>query len=77
MNGVFDQDNITKDSPLKNNVGVSVTNQKIETPYKFPYHGKAASASESLSDVAERLGWSADLWDFTNDAPVLKTIKAE
>ena len=77
MNGVFDQDNITKDSPLKNNIGVSVTNQKIEIPYKFPYHGKSASASESLSAVAERLGWNSDIGDFTNDTPVLKTIKTE
>ena len=38
----------------------------------YPYHGKVA-AGKSLSALArDVLGWSADIWDFSNDLPVLK-----
>ena len=76
MNGVFDQDNITPDSPLKNNIGVSVSNQKIEAPNKFPYHGKAAASNETLSDVAKRLGWDQNIWDCAGETPQLKNLSS-
>ena len=75
MNGVFDQDNVTADAPLKNNIGISVTNKKIESPLKFPYHGKAAASGETLSDVAKRLGWDATVWDLSGNEPKLNTLK--
>ena len=75
MNGIFDQDNVTADAPLKNNIGVSVTNNKIGSPYKFPYHGKEAGVSETLSDVATRLGWDATVWDLSGNEPKLNTLK--
>ena len=38
----------------------------------YPYHGKVA-AGKTLSALArDVLGWSADIWDFSNDLPVLK-----
>lgn len=75
MNGVFDQDNVTADAPLKNNIGISVTNKKIESPLKFPYHGKVAASDETLSDVATRLGWDATVWDLSGNEPKLNTLK--
>ena len=52
---------------LKNNIGVSVTNKKIESPY----HGKAAGSSETLSAVATRLGWDVAVWDLNGNEPKL------
>lgn len=36
------------------------------------YHGKAAGAEETLSQVASRIGWSEDIWDLSGDVPALK-----
>ncbi len=38
----------------------------------YPYHGKAAAAGATLTQVAQGLGWSADVWDFSGDVPTLK-----
>ena len=40
--------------------------------YYTPYHGKAASTGETVSDVAKRLNWSSLVWDFSKDEPTLK-----
>ena len=40
--------------------------------YSCGYHGKAAGATETLSQVAQRIGWSAEVWDFSGDTPKLK-----
>lgn len=40
--------------------------------YSCGYHGKAAGATETLSQVAQRIGWSAEIWDFSGDTPKLK-----
>ena len=40
--------------------------------YAFGYHGKASAAGETLSQVAQRIGWSAEIWDFSGDTPKLK-----
>lgn len=40
--------------------------------YYMPYHGKAASSGETLTDVAKRIGWSAEIWDFSADKPTLR-----
>ena len=37
-----------------------------------PYHGKAAAADATVSSVAQSLGWSADIWDFSGAFPTLK-----
>ena len=36
-----------------------------------PYHGKAAAAGETVSDVAKRLGWDETIWDLSGDYPQL------
>lgn len=38
----------------------------------FPYHGKKAGASETLSQVAKRIGWDESVWDLSGDLPKLK-----
>lgn len=37
----------------------------------YPYHGKAAGAGETVSDVAKRLGWDETIWDLSCDYPQL------
>lgn len=39
--------------------------------YYQPYHGKAAGAGETVSDVAKRLGWDETIWDLSGDYPQL------
>lgn len=48
-------------------------------PYQFPYHGKVelgtgtAGANKTLSQLASTtLGWSSDVWDFSENLPTLK-----
>lgn len=36
-----------------------------------PYHGKAATAGETVSDVARRLKWDEKIWDLSDDYPQL------
>lgn len=37
----------------------------------YPYHGKAAGAGETVSDVAKRLRWDETIWDLSGDYPQL------
>lgn len=57
-----DQENADADNPLVWGSGT----------YSCGYHGKAAGSAETLSQVAQRIGWSTDIWDFSGDAPKLK-----
>lgn len=58
----FDQEDSNPDTPMVKGAG----------QYAFAYHGKAAGATETLSQVAQRIGWSAEIWDFSGDTPKLK-----
>ena len=58
----FDQEDANPDSPMTPGTG----------NYAFGYHGKASAAGETLSQVARRIGWSAEVWDFSADVPKLK-----
>lgn len=40
--------------------------------YNYPYHGKAAPAGATLTQVAQSLGWSGAIWDFSGDVPTLR-----
>ena len=40
--------------------------------YYTPSHGKAASAGETASAVAKRIGWDANVWDLSGDTPKLR-----
>ena len=58
----FDQEDASPDSPMVPGEGT----------YAYAYHGKASAAGETLSQVAQRLGWSAEVWDFSAALPKLK-----
>ena len=63
--GLYDQENASAATPL-------VVNAVEGATYNYPYHGKAAAAGATLSQVAQALGWPADVWDFSGSVPVLK-----
>lgn len=62
----FDQENAAPGKPL----------QGINCDYKINwesmYHGKAAAAGETASQVAKKIGWSETIWDLSGDVPALK-----
>lgn len=58
----FDQEDSDPEHPMVKGAGT----------YAYAYHGKAAGATETLTQVAQRIGWSADIWDFSGDTPKLK-----
>lgn len=62
---LYDQENVSPGSPLAPKA-VDGAN------YNYPYHGKAAPAGKTLSEVAKSLGWSSVVWDFSGDVPTLK-----
>ncbi len=62
-NTLYDQEDSDELSSLKWNYTAT---------YYAPYHGKAAEEGETLSEVAERLGFSSSVWDFSADTPVFK-----
>ena len=63
--GLYDQENASVDVPL-------VVNPVEGATYNYPYHGKAAAAGSTPSQVAQSLGWSADIWDFSGETPQFK-----
>lgn len=62
---LYNQGNASPDSPL-------VVNAVSGADYNYPYHGIAAEAGKTLTDVAKQLGWSTDVWDFSGPVPTLK-----
>jgi hypothetical protein len=58
----FDQEDASPEVPMV----------KGEGQYAFAYHGKTAAAGKTLSQVAQEIGWSAEIWDFSGDTPKLK-----
>ena len=36
------------------------------------YFGKAAASDATVSSVAQFIGWSSDVWDFSGELPTLK-----
>ena len=64
---LYDQNNSSSGAPL-------VVAEVADASYNYPYHGKAAPAGKTLSQIAKSLGWSASVWDFSGDTPVLKKI---
>lgn len=63
QNTPYDQANASPSSPLT---------EVLVGTYNFPYHGKAAAAGKTLSEVAQSLGWDAAIWDFSGALPTLK-----
>ena len=67
FNVLFDQENSTPESPLK-----QVAQSTGSTNYNFPYHGKAAAAGATASQVAKALGWDESIWDLSGALPFFK-----
>lgn len=63
---VYDQEDADATTPLV------VAPVPSTYTYIYPYHGKAAEASATASSLAQSLGWSADIWDFSGLEPKLK-----
>ena len=59
---LFDQEDANPSTPMVKGAGT----------YAYAYHGKAAAAGKTLSQVAQEIGWSAEVWDFSADVPKLK-----
>ena len=70
-NVLVDHDNASPDNPLKEAV-VSAGS----TNYNFPYHGKAAAAGATASQVAKTLGWDETVWDLSGTLPFFKGASA-
>ena len=64
-NVLYDMPNASPGSPLVKADGTGT--------YNYPYHGRAAAAGSTVSSVAQELGWSSSVWDFSAALPVLKT----
>ena len=58
----FDQEDADPEHPMTPGPG----------SYAFGYHGKASAPGETLSQVAQRIGWSAEIWDFSGETPKLR-----
>lgn len=67
FNVLFDQENSSPESPLK-----QVAQSTGGTNYNFPYHGKAAAAGTTASQVAKALGWDESIWDLSGALPFFK-----
>lgn len=63
---VYDQEDADATTPLV------VAPVPSTYTYIYPYHGKAAEASATASSLAQSLGWSTDVWDFSGSEPKLK-----
>lgn len=56
---LFDQENADPEHPMVPGSGA----------YNCAYNGKAADAGSSLTAVAQALGWSSEIWDFSGSIP--------
>ena len=66
----FDQEDAGPGSPLQ---GIDCDFSSL---WSSMYHGKAAGASETASQVAKRIGWDENVWDLSGNVPVLKNVKS-
>ena len=63
---VYDQEDADATTPLV------VAPVPSTYTYISPYHGKAAETTATASSLAQSLGWSTDIWDFSGSEPKLK-----
>ena len=62
---LYDQENTSATAPLMI--------QAIEgNTHNYPYHGKAAPAGSTITQLAKSLGWDPAIWDFSKDVPTLR-----
>ena len=74
----FQHPNVSSTHPLTDMDGnemedTGVTSNSANTHYpQYPYHGKSEPGKTLSLLASTTLGWSAEVWDFTGDLPVLK-----
>ena len=61
-----DQEDASESSPLSEGVDYDGSSK-----YIAPYHGKAAPAGKTASQLAGDLGWSSSVWNLSASVPVL------
>ncbi len=66
----FDQEDAGIGNPLQ---GIDCNYSDL---WSSMYHGKAAGATETASQVAKRIGWDEAVWDLSNNIPSLKNVKS-
>ncbi|MBQ7517692.1 MAG: hypothetical protein IJU13_04615 [Bacteroidales bacterium] len=64
LNTLFDHSNCSQSQPL--------TQPDGSGKWFCPYHGKAAGSSATVSSLAQSLGWSSTIWNFSSAIPTLK-----
>lgn len=66
-NYAVDQPDCSPDNPF-----VMGTTPGTAGKYGCPYHGKVASATDTVTSLAKALGWDTSVWNLTGDYPTLK-----
>lgn len=64
LNTLTDHENADASNPLVKAAGSAT--------YFIPYNGKAAAAGETVSSIAQKIGWDSSVWDFSTPLPTLK-----
>jgi len=72
----FQHPNVSSTHPLTDSTGAEISdtsNTSSQAHYpQYPYHGKV-EAGKTLSQLASTtLGWSSDVWDFSDSLPTLR-----
>lgn len=62
---LYDQENSSPTSPL-------MIKEVSGSNHNFPYHGKAGADGITLSRLAQDLGWSDSVWDFSGERPLIR-----
>lgn len=63
---VYDQEDADESNPL------AINPVPAKYTYIYPYHGKAAAAGATASDVARTVGWDESVWNLSGTEPALK-----
>ena len=68
---VLDQENSSPELSLFTGT-VADTGCPYSYQHAYPYHGKVAPASATVSSLAKQLKWDEKVWDLSGNLPVLK-----
>lgn len=62
---LYDQENTSPSAPL-------TIQPVVNNTHNYPYHGKAAPAGATVSQLAQQLGWSPAIWNFSGELPTIR-----
>ena len=72
----YQHDDVSPSAPLIRQDGTACTNTGIANGQPgyplYPYHGKCVTGKTLSALASETLGWSSDIWDFSDELPKLK-----